>query len=99
MDPHKCGDYVNALKEQIPLAEQGDLTTKFNLESMYPNYKTSVKWQSLPAEQGNAVAQDNIERLCCLDQGVTEDMVYAHMWINLAFPKMDLKGANILEAF
>ena len=48
------------------------------------DYETALKWYILSAEQGNTFAQYNIGRLYYLGHGVKEDMIYAHMWTNLA---------------
>ena len=38
----------------------------------------------LSSEQRYALAQYNLGRLYYLGNGVKENMVYAHMWVNLA---------------
>ena len=43
-----------------------------------------MQWYTLSPEQGNEYAQYNLGRLYYLGQGVTANMVYAHMWTNLA---------------
>ena len=90
-EAYMIGDYANALREWIPLAERGDLDAQFKLANMYrkgigvpQDYKTALKWYILSAEQGNTFAQYNIGRLYYLGHGVKEDMIYAHMWANLA---------------
>ena len=59
-DAYMEGDFVTALKEWTPLAEQGDADAQTNLGVMYDNGqgvpqddKTAVKWFTLAAEQGN----------------------------------------------
>ena len=44
--------------------------------------KTAVKWYKLAAEQGIASAQYNLGVMYRDEQGVTQDNVYAHMWLN-----------------
>jgi len=53
------GDYVTALREWTPLAEQGDASAQYNLGVMYGNgqgvpqdYKAALEWYTLAAEQG-----------------------------------------------
>ena len=58
-----------------------------------PDYKTALKWYNLSSEQGNALAQYNLGRLYYLGNGVKENMVYAHMWVNLA----SLNGFEMAE--
>ena len=55
----KRGDYVTALREWTPLAEQGDASAQYNLGVMYGNgqgvpqdYKAALEWYTLAAEQG-----------------------------------------------
>ena len=36
------------------------------------------------AEQGNATAQLNLGSMYVLGQGVIQDNIYAHMWLNIA---------------
>ena len=88
---YKSGDYVTALREFRPLAEQGDAAAQFNLGGMYAkgrgvlqDYKTAVKWYRLAAKQGNADAQTNLGFMYGTGKGVIQDNVYAHMWWNIA---------------
>ena len=85
------GDFVTALKEFKPLAEQGDVRAQFNLGVMYYNgdgvpqdYKTAMKWYTLSAEQGNAGGQVFLGIMYAIGQGVIQDNVYAHMWFSIA---------------
>ena len=57
----QSGDFVTALKEWRPLAEQGDAIIQNNLGLMYyagegvlQDYAESVKWYRLAADQGFA---------------------------------------------
>jgi len=61
------GDFVTALKELKPLAEQGNAGAQYNLALMYnngdgvtQNYKIAVKWYELAAAQGIVDAQYNL---------------------------------------
>ena len=49
-----------------------------------PDYLEALKWYTLSSEQGYALAQYNLGRLYYLGNGVKEDLVYAHMWFDLA---------------
>ena len=51
----QSGDFETALREWVPLAEQGDADAQNNLGAMYGN-----------------------------GDGVIQDLVYAHMWMNIA---------------
>ena len=43
-----------------------------------------MKWYPLAAEQGDAVAQNNLGVMHSEGQGVVQDHVRAHMWYNIA---------------
>ena len=62
---YRRGDYVTALRELKPLAEQGYALAQNNLGAMYNN--------------GN---------------GVPQDYVYAHMWFNIAASSGKSKNAS-----
>ena len=73
------------------LAKQGNLAAQIELAnsnrkgiSVTQDYKTAVKWFTLAAEQGNALAKYNLGRLYYLDKGVPEYLIYAHMWAKQA---------------
>ena len=85
------GDFVTALREWKPLAEQGDARAQYNLGQMYrqglgvpQDYKTAVKWYRLAAEQGDADAQYNLGFMYHEGKGVIQDNVYALIWWNVA---------------
>ena len=87
----RAGDFVTALAEWKPLAEQGDAVAQFYLGVMYANGegvleddKEAVKWFKLAAEQGYAKAQYNLGLMYDNGEGVIQDNVYAHMWCNIA---------------
>jgi TPR repeat protein len=44
----------------------------------------AVAWYRKAADQGDAVAQYNLGRMYATGQGVAQDYVLAHMWLNLA---------------
>ena len=85
------GDYVTALREWRPLAEQGHAKAQFNLGVMYKkgmgvaqDYSQAAKWYRRAAEQGDADAQIKLGLMYGLGDGVVEDYVTAHMWGNIA---------------
>ena len=87
----RAGDFVTALAEWKPLAEQGDAIAQFNLGLLYDNGKgvieddkEAVKWYRLAAEQGNASAQLSLGAMYLAGLGVIQDNVYGHMWLNIA---------------
>ena len=90
-EAYERGDYVAALKEWHPLAEQGNTSAQNNLGVMYAegrgvpqDYAEAVRWYRLAAEQGNAGAQNNLGIMYDTGEGITQDNVQAHMWYNLA---------------
>ena len=88
VDAYNRGDYETALKEFRPLADQGDAEAQLNLGDLYHfgflDNKEAAKWYRLAAEQGNAEAQSNLGLMYENGQGVPQDYVLAHMWVNLA---------------
>ena len=48
------------------------------------DYKTAIKWYRLAAEQGFAMAQNNLGLMYALGQDVPQNYVFAHMWLNIA---------------
>ena len=48
-----------------------------------------MKWYTLAAEQGNALAQYNLGWMCLGGLGVPQDYVRAHMWFNLSASQGD----------
>ena len=51
---------------------------------VYPDYTEAVKWYRKAAEQSNAIAQLYLGRMYVAGQGVPQDYVLAHKWLNLA---------------
>ena len=88
---YQSGDYVTALQEWRPLAEQGDAAVQYNIGLMYDNGKgvlqdhaEAVKWYRLAAEQGDAMGQNALGVKYTVGNGVLQDNVRAHMWYNIA---------------
>ena len=48
------------------------------------DYKKAMEWYALAAEQGDASAQYNLGVMYYNGQGVIQDYLYAHMWLNIA---------------
>jgi uncharacterized protein len=89
-------DYVAAIKEWKPLAEQGDATPQFQLGWLYEqgfgviqNYETASKWYTRAAEQGYAFAQSALGRLHRDGKGVLQDSGRAYMWFSIAAESWD----------
>ena len=54
-----------------------------------------MKWYTLAAEQGDASAQTSLGNAYGRGQGVIQDNVYAHMWLNIAASSGTNKDAII----
>ena len=83
----QAGDFVTALEEWRPLAEQGDSASQFNLAELYKNglgvpqdRDQALIWYSLSAEQGNPLA---MYQLGVYFAGKS-DYSTASMWLTIA---------------
>ena len=66
------------------------------------DYDTALKEFRPLAEQGDAFVQFNLGVMYIKGQGVPQDYVLAHMWMNLAAAKgvkKAVKGRDLLEKF
>ncbi len=88
---YERGDYAAALREFLPLAEQGDATAQFALGLMYDNGEgvpqddaEAAKWYRRAAEQGDASAQYNLGVMYDNGYGVPQDHAEAVKWYRLA---------------
>jgi TPR repeat protein len=91
LDAYNAGDFQTALKNWIPLAEQGYAKAQYNLGVMHyhgqgvtQDYKEALKWHRLATEQGHANAQLNLAGMYYHGQGVTQDYKEALKWTQLA---------------
>ena len=55
-----------------------------NGQGVVQDYKEAVKWYRKSAEQGVAVAQNNLGQMYWNGYGVIQNNVYAHTWSNIA---------------
>ena len=90
------GDYTRALRELLPLAEQGNIVAQYNLGVMYFDGKgvpkddtKAVKWYRLAAKQGDAEAQNNLGVMYANGEGVPKDDAQAYAWLNAAAEQGD----------
>jgi uncharacterized protein len=97
------GDYVTALREWEPLAEQGNARSQLFLGIMYGNawgvaqdMAVAVRWYRLAAEQGNVDAQTNLALLYYRGHGVLEDFDAAARWYRAAAEQGDASAQNDL---
>jgi hypothetical protein len=80
-------------------AEQDDAVAQFNLGVMYakgvsPNHAEAALWYRCAADQGLAGAQFNLGMMYAAGQGVAQDYVQAHMWLDLAASQLPALGTN-----
>jgi TPR repeat protein len=102
---YERGDYLAALREWKPLAEQGLASAQYNLGSLYGNGQgvrqdlgEAAKWYRRAAQQGHAEAQILLGISHSKGLGVPEDLVQAYMWYTLAAaasPPGDLRSRVI----
>ena len=85
------GDYQTAFKLWLPLAEQGNASTQFNLGVMYEDGRgvkqddvEAVKWYRQAAEQGYVKAQFILGGLYLLGKGVQVNKSLAKEWFGKA---------------
>jgi uncharacterized protein len=90
-DAYKNGNFSTAMKDLMPLADNGDATAQNYVGFMYDNgegvsvdYVQAATWYRKAAEQGNEIAQHNLALLYGKGLGVQQDWVQALKWINLA---------------
>ena len=88
---YERGDYVTALREWRPLAEQGHAKAQFNLGVMYADgegiqqdYGQAAQWYRRAAEQGDADAQTNLGWMYGTGRGVPQNYGQAVEWYRLA---------------
>ena len=91
LEAAQSGDFETALREWVPLAEQGNARAQYNLGVMYANGKgvpqddaAAVKWYLLAAEQGVAPAWYNLGLMYDTGRGVPQDDARAVKWYRLA---------------
>ena len=89
-------DAVEALRWLGPAALIGEPNAQMHLGIMFaegiggrpPNYEVAAAWYRAAAEQGSPHAQVLLAFAYSIGEGVPEDYVAAHMWVNLAAAKL-----------
>ena len=91
MDAYKAGDYVTAIQEWTPLAEQGNGNAQWYLgvmsehgQGILQDYAAAFKLYSLAAKQGDAYAQYRLGNMYQYGDFGLQDNVMSHMWYNIA---------------
>lgn len=82
------GDYATALKEWLPLAEQGNAAAQAMIGIMYQgglgvprSLETAAGWSGKAADQGSAAAQLLLAAAYLAGQGVPQDDSRAAHWL------------------
>ena len=90
-EAYERGDYVTALREWQPLAEQGNPGAQILLGSMYADGKgvpkddrQAVAWYRKAAEQGVDIAQTLLGKMYASGRGVPQDDRQAVSWFQKA---------------
>ncbi len=98
---HERGQYATALKEFLPLAEQGHAAAQYYLGFMYEqgdgveqDYVESARWYTRAAEQGDGLSQMSLSFLYFYGEGVALDLVEALKWLYLA-KDSPIRGADM----
>jgi uncharacterized protein len=96
MAAYQKGDYVTAIKEWRPLADNGDPLAQFNLGLLYyegqgvpQDYAQAASWFRRAADQDYTKAQHNLGAMYGSGKGVKRDFVQAYMWLNICGAKGD----------
>jgi TPR repeat protein len=95
MDAYLRGDYANALKLLVPLAQKGDPAAQSSIGFMYQNGlgvpqdpNQAATWFHEAAEHGYAPAMVNLGAMYEVGAGVPQDNVEAHKWYSLAIANL-----------
>jgi len=86
-----AGDYETALRELVPLAEQGHQRAQFQIGELYSyglgvekDYALAARYYRMASEQGHAVSQRSLAFLYFMGRGVEKDIVETYKWHTLA---------------
>ena len=78
-------DWLTAMKEYLPIAQQGDAEAQFRVGFMYcqgrkPQYSEAMRFFRMAAQKGHANAEFNLGQMYSIGQGVTKDPAEAARW-------------------
>jgi len=103
LQAYEEGDYVTALSEFIPLAEEEDATAQYYLGEMYyygdglrRNFEEAARWYRMAAEQGNAIAQYKLGEMYFRGYGVPQDFEETIRWLRMAAEQGHVDAQNSL---
>lgn len=96
MRAYEIGDFEAAIRELLPLAEQGEANAQYQMGLIYHNgdgvsqsYKDAVTWFRRSAEQGHIDAQVALGQMFFDGKGIAQDLTMAYVWLNLAVAQGD----------
>ena len=96
------GNYLKALVEWLPLAEQGSLEAQYNLAGMYANGygvkiddSKAIYWYKKAALQGHPSSQYNLGVMYLIGNSVDKSIEEAKYWLHLAYDN-DVNEAEIV---
>lgn len=99
------GDYAEAYRNWLPLAEQGNAAAQYNVALLYEdglgvaqNYARAAHWYRLSAEQGDVDAQFSLGLMYNVGRGVPQDHVQAVYWYRQAAVQGDANAQFNLGA-
>lgn len=99
----KSGDYATALKEFLPLANQGNTAAQYDLSLMYrhglgvqQDYKEVHRWSRLAADHGNVDAQISLAEDYGLGLGLPQDRKESGRWYRLAADQGNAHAQSVL---
>lgn len=88
---YSSGDYVTAMKEFRPLAEQGSAHSQWFIGQMYEHaygvpkdYAEAARWYQMAAERGHSSAQNDLGAFYRWGAGVKQNYQEAAKWYRLA---------------
>lgn len=95
------GDYVTALQEWRPLADQGNAAAQARLGVMYEtgkglpvDYAQAAKWFRLAADRGDVLGEANLGFMYYGGLGIPQDYLQAYKWFSLAARQGNVEAAN-----
>ena len=91
LEAYQSGDFQTALAEWMPLAEQGEVESEFNVGLLYyhgrgveEDHALAAGWYRRAADQGYPRAQYELGEMYEQGDGVPRDMIQAYKWFRLA---------------
>ena len=92
LNAYNKANYLKALVEWLPLAEQGDPQAQLNIAGMYTKgYGVKVDdakaifWYTKAAKQGQPRAQYNLGVMYLIGTGIDKSIEDAKYWLHLAY--------------